>query len=64
MVAGFYHSHPRSAPVPSAADFEGATYADHCYLIVRPSADGVEARLFRVDGSRMVEEEVTIVRDE
>jgi desampylase len=60
-LVGFYHSHPHSAPVPSATDLEGATYADHWYLIVRPSADGAEARLFRLDGEKMVEEGVEIV---
>jgi proteasome lid subunit RPN8/RPN11 len=63
VLVGFYHSHPNSAPVPSTADLEGATYADHWYLIVRPSAEGAEARLFRLDGSRMVEEAVAIVDD-
>lgn len=33
-VVGFYHSHPHSAPEPSATDLAEASYPDHLYLIV------------------------------
>jgi desampylase len=33
-VVGFYHSHPHSAPVPSATDLAEAGYPDHLYAIV------------------------------
>lgn len=33
-LLGFYHSHPRSDPVPSAEDIHQANYPDSAYLIV------------------------------
>jgi proteasome lid subunit RPN8/RPN11 len=54
-VIGFYHSHPQSAPVPSQTDLENASYPDHLYLIVRPRAEGSEARLFRLESAQFVE---------
>ncbi len=49
-VLGFYHSHPASAPAPSATDRVEATYPDHCYLIVSPGGGSVrgEVRAFRL----------------
>ncbi|KAB1187855.1 MULTISPECIES: desampylase [Haloferax] len=35
-VVGFYHSHPESAPVPSAADREQASWPGYVYLICHP----------------------------
>ena len=59
-VIGFYHSHPRSEPAPSPTDRESASYPEHLYLIVRPLADGHEARLFRLEGSAFVEIELVV----
>jgi len=59
-IVGFYHSHPRSAPVPSAQDLAGATYPDHWYLIVRPLAADCDARLFRLEGEQFVRMEIEI----
>jgi proteasome lid subunit RPN8/RPN11 len=59
-VVGFYHSHPRSEPDASPADREAASYPDHLYLIVRPRANTYEARLFRLEGSELVEEEFIV----
>ena len=59
-VVGFYHSHPRSEPEASPADREEASYPDHFYLIVRPRKDGYDARLFRLEGSKLVEEELIV----
>jgi proteasome lid subunit RPN8/RPN11 len=33
-VVGFYHSHPRSAALPSPIDVSEASYPDHLFLIV------------------------------
>jgi proteasome lid subunit RPN8/RPN11 len=33
-VVGFYHSHPRSAALPSPTDLAEASYPDHLFLIV------------------------------
>lgn len=54
-VVGFYHSHPRSAPVPSPADLAEASYPDHLYLIVSLQREPPDARFFRFDGSRFRE---------
>ncbi|MGB9956077.1 desampylase [Haloferax prahovense] len=35
-AVGFYHSHPESAPVPSAADREQASWPGYVYLICSP----------------------------
>lgn len=35
-VVGFYHSHPRGPPRPSATDEARATWPDHYYVIVVP----------------------------
>ncbi|MFB6171123.1 MAG: desampylase [Haloarculaceae archaeon] len=35
-VVGFYHSHPRGPPRPSATDEARATWADHYYVVVVP----------------------------
>jgi proteasome lid subunit RPN8/RPN11 len=49
-VLGFYHSHPSSAPTPSATDRTEAAYPGHCYLIVSPGtpAGTAEVRGFRL----------------
>jgi proteasome lid subunit RPN8/RPN11 len=47
-VVGFYHSHPRSAAVPSPTDLEEASYPDHLYLIVGLASAQPEIRLYRL----------------
>jgi proteasome lid subunit RPN8/RPN11 len=47
-VVGFYHSHPRSAAVPSPTDLEEASYPDHLYLIVGLASAQPEVRLYRL----------------
>jgi proteasome lid subunit RPN8/RPN11 len=59
-VVGFYHSHPHSEPAPSTTDRECASYPDQLYLIIRPLPTGCEARLFRLERSELVEEELLI----
>jgi proteasome lid subunit RPN8/RPN11 len=48
-VAGFYHSHPRSAASPSAADRAEASYPDHLYLIVSLAREPPEVGLFSLE---------------
>jgi proteasome lid subunit RPN8/RPN11 len=48
-VVGFYHSHPESAPVPSATDRERATWTGYVYAIVAPP-DSIRAYRFTGDG--------------
>jgi proteasome lid subunit RPN8/RPN11 len=49
-VAGFYHSHPRTAATPSAADGAEASYPDHLYMIVSLAQEPPDVGLFRLDG--------------
>ena len=57
-VLGFYHSHPRTAPVPSSYDVERAYYPDAIYAIVGPSAAEPRVRAFRISGGNVEEVEV------
>jgi len=50
-VLGFYHSHPRSAAVPSAADRAEASYPGHLYLIVSLAVEPPDIGLFSLDGT-------------
>jgi proteasome lid subunit RPN8/RPN11 len=49
-VAGFYHSHPRSAASPSPIDRAEASYPDHLYLIVSLAYEPPEVNLFTLAG--------------
>lgn len=48
-VVGFYHSHPRSSPEPSARDLDEFTYPGHLYAIVSLRGEPAEVSLFRFD---------------
>ena len=61
-VAGFYHSHPHSAPHPSETDRAEAAYPGHLYLIVSLADGGEEARLFRLENDQFVEEAFVVAR--
>lgn len=61
-VIGFYHSHPHSAPVPSATDLAEASYADHLCLIVGLVGRQPIVQLFRLDGG-VFREESWVVTD-
>jgi proteasome lid subunit RPN8/RPN11 len=51
-VVGFYHSHPHSAPVPSATDLAEAAYPDLAHLIVGLHEVQADLRAFRIaDGN-------------
>jgi len=54
-VVGFYHSHPRSAAVPSPTDLEEASYPDHLYLIVGLAGEQPDVRLYRLEADRFLE---------
>jgi proteasome lid subunit RPN8/RPN11 len=60
QIAGVYHSHPHSAPVPSPTDRDQA-YPEYLYVIVGP-ADGstsLEVRAYRLDAEGFVEVQLT-----
>ena len=54
-VLGFYHSHPRSAAIPSATDRAEAWYPDYLYLIVSVRHERAEVRLYRLSEDGFVE---------
>jgi proteasome lid subunit RPN8/RPN11 len=54
-VVGFYHSHPRSAAVPSPTDLAEASYPDHLYLIVGLAGEEPEVRLYRLEAGHFLE---------
>lgn len=53
-VVGFYHSHPTTAPLPSARDLARAYYPNAIYAIVG-LVPTFEIRAFRMDGRRAEE---------
>ena len=58
-VLGFYHSHPRTPPVPSSHDVARADYPDAVYAIVGLEPR-FEVRAFRIAGGRAEEVEVSV----
>ena len=56
-LIGIFHSHPRTAPYPSARDVELALYPEAVYLIV----SGEEIRAFRIVEGKISPEEVNFV---
>jgi proteasome lid subunit RPN8/RPN11 len=51
-VVGFYHSHPRSAAVPSETDRAEASYPGQLVLIVGLAGEPADVRLYRfADGN-------------
>lgn len=60
-LVAIYHSHPRSAPVPSEGDIRLAAYPDVAYVIVSTSEPAVpELRVWRIDGTAVDELQVHI----
>jgi len=60
-VAGFYHSHPRGPPRPSATDEALATWPGYSYVIVSPGGPEPEVRSWRWTGERFEREAVELV---
>ena len=59
-IVGVYHSHPHSAPVPSATDLDQA-FEEYVYVIAGP-VDGsapFEIRGYQLHGKRFVEVQLT-----
>jgi proteasome lid subunit RPN8/RPN11 len=59
-VVGFYHSHPRSAAVPSPTDLAEASYPDHLYLIASLAAEQPDVRLYRLVAGGLRSEEFEV----
>jgi proteasome lid subunit RPN8/RPN11 len=58
-VLGFYHSHPRTPPVPSSLDVERAYYPEAVYAIAGLEPD-FTVRAFRIAGGRASELSVEV----
>jgi proteasome lid subunit RPN8/RPN11 len=58
-LGGSFHSHPRTAPVPSGTDIARALEPDWVYLIVGPvDADSPELRAWRIKRGNAAEEPI------
>lgn len=54
-IVGSFHTHPRSAPVPSRADIAGALDPDWIYAIAGPmDHPAPQVRLFRITNAEAV----------
>jgi proteasome lid subunit RPN8/RPN11 len=58
-VLGFYHSHPRTPPVPSTYDIERAYYPEAVYVIVGVESEPL-VRAFRIAAGRADEIDVRV----
>jgi proteasome lid subunit RPN8/RPN11 len=54
-IAGSFHSHPRSEPVPSPSDIAGALDPDWLYVVVGPVDGATEVRGFRIESGHVAE---------
>jgi proteasome lid subunit RPN8/RPN11 len=63
-VVGFYHSHPRGPPRPSATDEALATWPGHSYVIVSLGRPEPEVRSWRWTGESFEREAVELVDGE
>jgi proteasome lid subunit RPN8/RPN11 len=59
-VLGFYHSHPRSAAVPSPTDVAEASYPGHLYLIVGLAGGQPDVLLYRLEGGDLKSEKFEV----
>ncbi|HXG94768.1 MAG TPA: M67 family metallopeptidase [Blastocatellia bacterium] len=61
MLLGIYHSHPRTAPYPSASDIGMAFYPEAVYFIISLEPQ-IELRAFKIESSRVEDVQVSVVR--
>ena len=61
-IVGAYHSHPRSAAIPSATDLAEAHYEDFIYAIVSLATPAADVRAYRlVSGPRFADAPFEII---
>jgi proteasome lid subunit RPN8/RPN11 len=63
VIVGAYHSHPRTAAVPSATDLAEAHDADLLYVIVSLCDDRPDVRAYRLQDGTFVEVPVVAAVD-
>jgi proteasome lid subunit RPN8/RPN11 len=60
-LGAIYHSHTRSAPLPSQTDINLAFYPDALYIIVGVAGDAAEVRAWRIRDGQVDEAELEVV---
>lgn len=63
-IIGFYHSHPRTAPIPSQSDIRLATYPDTAYLIVGFRGEETHLAAWSIKRDRVEPIKVIVSREE
>jgi len=59
-LGAIYHSHTRSAPVPSQTDINLAFYPDALYVIVGLAGDDPEVRAFEIRDGQVAEADLEV----
>jgi proteasome lid subunit RPN8/RPN11 len=59
-LGAIYHSHTRSAPVPSQTDINLAFYPETLYVIVGLAGDEPEVRAYEIRDGRVSDAELTV----
>jgi [CysO sulfur-carrier protein]-S-L-cysteine hydrolase len=60
-LGAIYHSHTRSAPLPSQTDINLAFYPEALYVIIGVAAEEPEVRAFSIVDGEVTERELTVV---
>ena len=60
-LGAIYHSHTRSAPLPSQTDINLAFYPEALYVIVGVAGDAPDVRAFRIVDGEVSEESLEVV---
>lgn len=63
IIGGDFHSHPRSAALPSRTDVAGALDPDWMHVIVGLGGAVVEVRAWRIRCGEVTEEPVAVIGD-
>ncbi len=59
-LGAIYHSHTRSAPIPSQTDINLAFYPDTLYVIVGLAGDEPDVRAYEIRDGRVTDAELTV----
>ncbi|HAX81025.1 MAG TPA: hypothetical protein DCY40_00460 [Actinobacteria bacterium] len=63
IIGGDFHSHPRSAALPSRTDVAGALDPDWLHVIVGLAGEVAEVRAWRIRSGEVTEEPVAVTGD-
>ncbi len=59
-LGAIYHSHTRSAPIPSQTDINLAFYPDTLYVIVGLAGDEPDVRAYEIRDGRVADADLTV----